>query len=135
MTKEDKLIKPSTSTAPTRRRSDVVGVLGLGIMGGAIARNLLRAGYKVVGFDPDPNRSTESQEAGVEIMKSAAPVAAAADLLLTSLPSPEALDETTRAIADLPESERQRLGQSTRGDGSERPKDCRLSGGRHDRCE
>ena len=30
-----------------------VGVIGLGIMGGAIARNLLDAGFKVFGCDPD----------------------------------------------------------------------------------
>ena len=31
-----------------------VGLLGLGIMGSAIAPNLLKAGFEVVGFDPDP---------------------------------------------------------------------------------
>ncbi len=105
----DKHIKHPTDAARIGRRSNAVGVIGLGIMGGAIARNLLRVGYEVVGFDPNPKRRSEAQEAGVEIMKWATPVAAAADRVLTSLPNPEALDETTRAIADLPESERQGL--------------------------
>ena len=88
---------------------ETVGVIGLGIMGGAIARNLVRDGVRVVGFDLDPDRSTEAQEAGVTIVKSAGAVGSAADCALTSLPSPEALDHTARALADLPESERQGL--------------------------
>ena len=78
-------------------------------MGGAIARNLVRKGYRVVGFDLDPHRCTEAKEAGVAIMPSAAAVATAADCVLTSLPNPEALDQTSRAIADLPGAERQGL--------------------------
>ena len=31
----------------------VVGVIGLGIMGGAMADALLAAGYKVCGYDPN----------------------------------------------------------------------------------
>jgi 3-hydroxyisobutyrate dehydrogenase-like beta-hydroxyacid dehydrogenase len=90
-------------------REETVGVIGLGIMGGAIARNLVRKGYRVVGFDLDPHRSKEAQETGVTITKSAGAVGAAADRVLTSLPSHEALDQTARALADLPESERQGL--------------------------
>jgi putative dehydrogenase len=29
-----------------------VGILGLGIMGSAMAANLLRAGFEVIGYDP-----------------------------------------------------------------------------------
>ena len=32
----------------------VMGVIGLGIMGGAMAEVLLEAGYQVSGFDPKP---------------------------------------------------------------------------------
>ncbi|WP_431268284.1 NAD(P)-binding domain-containing protein [Dankookia sp. P2] len=34
----------------------VVGIIGLGIMGGAMARNLRDAGWRVVGFDTDAAR-------------------------------------------------------------------------------
>jgi 2-hydroxy-3-oxopropionate reductase len=39
-------------TVPSRG----VAVIGLGIMGGAIARNLAAAGFAVRGFDTDPGR-------------------------------------------------------------------------------
>ena len=34
-----------------RRRKGTVGVIGLGIMGGAFAKNLVKAGWHVVGYD------------------------------------------------------------------------------------
>jgi 3-hydroxyisobutyrate dehydrogenase-like beta-hydroxyacid dehydrogenase len=76
-----------------------VGVIGLGIMGGAIARNLAAAGWHVVGYDTDPARSRELTDAGVEIAKSPVEVARAAGTILTSLPKPEALMATVEAIA------------------------------------
>jgi 3-hydroxyisobutyrate dehydrogenase-like beta-hydroxyacid dehydrogenase len=81
-----------------------VGVIGLGIMGGAIARNLAAAGWRVIGFDVDPARLRELSNAGVEGAADAAAVARAAPLILTSLPKPEALQATAEAIvaAGLP---------------------------------
>ena len=34
-----------------------VGIIGLGIMGGAIARNLAKAGHAIVGYDVDASRA------------------------------------------------------------------------------
>ena len=36
-----------------------VGIVGLGIMGGAIARNLVERGWQVIGFDVDPAKNAE----------------------------------------------------------------------------
>ena len=44
-----------------------VGVVGLGIMGGAFAKNLVAAGWRVVGYDIDPARRRTMARAGVEI--------------------------------------------------------------------
>ena len=44
-----------------------VGIVGLGIMGGAIARNLVAAGWRAIGFDIDPARCAELEADGVEI--------------------------------------------------------------------
>ena len=75
-----------------------LGLVGLGIMGSAIARNLLAAGYRVVGFDVDAARCREMADAGVTIAASAGAVATAATTILTSLPHDEALAQTARAV-------------------------------------
>ena len=74
-------------------------MVGLGIMGGAFARNLVRAGWRVVGHDISPARRREAKRVGVEIAGSAAEVAEKAPTVLTSLPKPKALIDTARAIA------------------------------------
>jgi 3-hydroxyisobutyrate dehydrogenase-like beta-hydroxyacid dehydrogenase len=76
-----------------------VGVVGLGIMGGAIAKNLAAAGWRVVGYDIDAARTAEAKAAGVETVVNAAAVASAAETIMTSLPTPAALDITVQAIA------------------------------------
>ena len=82
-----------------RRAKGTVGVIGLGIMGGAFARNLVSAGWRVVGYDTSPARRREARRAGVEIVQNAAEVAAGAPIILTSLPKPQALAETVQTIA------------------------------------
>jgi putative dehydrogenase len=81
------------------RAKGTVGVIGLGIMGGAFARNLARAGWHVVGYDVSAARCREAKAAGVEIAASAVDVAQRTPTILTSLPSPRALMDTVRAIA------------------------------------
>jgi L-threonate 2-dehydrogenase len=68
-----------------------VGIIGLGIMGGAISRNLAAKGWHVVGFDTNPERCTEARENGVEIAADSADLARKAEIILTSLPSPAAV--------------------------------------------
>ena len=75
-----------------------LGLIGLGIMGSAIARNLLAAGYRVVGFDVDAARCREMADAGVAIADRADAVATAATTILTSLPHDAALAATVRAV-------------------------------------
>jgi 3-hydroxyisobutyrate dehydrogenase-like beta-hydroxyacid dehydrogenase len=74
-------------------------VIGLGIMGGAFARNLVTAGWRVVGYDPNPARRREARRAGVDLANNAAEVASAVPIILTSLPKPQALTETVQEIA------------------------------------
>jgi putative dehydrogenase len=75
-----------------------VGIIGLGIMGGAIAKNLSAAGWQVIGYDIDAARCAEAKAAGVEIAAGAAAVATKTTNILLSLPKPEALSETVEAI-------------------------------------
>lgn len=77
----------------------IVGVIGLGIMGGAMARNLHAAGWKVLGFDTDAARRDALAADGIGIRTDAVAVAREAPVLLTSLPKPEALHATASALA------------------------------------
>ncbi|MDQ2802047.1 MAG: NAD(P)-dependent oxidoreductase [Pseudomonadota bacterium] len=75
------------------------GLVGLGIMGGAMARNLMAAGWTVHGYDPDPAVVGRMAEAGVRMHPDVASVARAASVIMTSLPSATALQATAAAIA------------------------------------
>ena len=83
-----------------------VGIVGLGIMGGAIARNLIERGWQVVGFDTDPAKCTELAEAGVAVVDSVALVARNAPIIMTSLPTPAAVESVAQQIADSGERPR-----------------------------
>src|ERR1700722_18341490 len=76
-----------------------VGMIGLGIMGGAMARNLLERGWVVTGFDLDPARQDALREAGAVMATSAFAVAHAAPIVITSLPSPWAARDVAQEIA------------------------------------
>ena len=60
-----------------------VGFVGLGNMGGRIARRIVAAGHEVLGYDIDP---AKAGEAGATAAASPAEVAAGADVVLLSLP-------------------------------------------------
>jgi putative dehydrogenase len=75
-----------------------VGIVGLGIMGGAFARNLLAAGWRVIGYDIDPRRARALGRAGVKIVAGVGPLASEAPILITSLPDAPALAATVAAI-------------------------------------
>ncbi len=75
-----------------------VGIIGAGIMGGAIARNLAKAGVAVVAFDVVPERLRELALDGVDAASSAGETAHGADLVLTSLPSVAALEATAESL-------------------------------------
>jgi len=76
-----------------------VGIVGLGIMGSAIARNLVERGWRVIGFDVDAARCAELARAGVAIAGDAGEVARGAPVIMTSLPDPAAVVEVARQIA------------------------------------
>ena len=62
-----------------------VGIVGLGIMGGASARNLVAAGWRVVGYDIDAARRRTMARAGVEIARDAKTLAAEMRTIMTAL--------------------------------------------------
>jgi 3-hydroxyisobutyrate dehydrogenase/glyoxylate/succinic semialdehyde reductase len=76
-----------------------VGIIGLGIMGGAIARNLVERGWRVIGFDTDAAKRTELATANVIIADDVAQVTRDAPTIMTSLPTPAAVEKVAQAIA------------------------------------
>lgn len=116
------------------------GQIGLGIMGGAMARNLLAAGWRVHGYDPDPAVAASMTQAGVQMHPDVAGVAHAASIIMTSLPSAAALHATASAIAaagapsrtvvevsTMTLDDKQRFGDVLRAAGHT-PLDCPISG-------
>ncbi|PPR68381.1 MAG: 2-(hydroxymethyl)glutarate dehydrogenase [Alphaproteobacteria bacterium MarineAlpha3_Bin2] len=83
-----------------------VGVIGLGPMGGNIARLLLERQFKVSGFDLNPDCMAALDDTGLDAAASVTEVAANADVIITSLPSAGALDAVIDGI-----SEHDRAGQ------------------------
>ena len=74
-------------------------MIGLGIMGSAMATNLMRAGFKVVGYDVLASRRRDLRIAGGKAAASAAAVGRHADVIVCSLPSSAALLDVATAIA------------------------------------
>src|SRR3954469_1494269 len=79
-----------------------VAVIGVGIMGSAIARNLIASGFAVRGFDTDPARLSELTAMGGVPAGSAAEAAREAAFVLTSLPSVAALEATVASLEAAP---------------------------------
>ena len=75
-----------------KRSKGIVGQVGLGIMGGAFAKHLLAAGYHVIGYDPSGKAISAFRRNGGEAVRSPAEVARRCNILITSLPSPGAME-------------------------------------------
>jgi len=75
-----------------------IAFIGLGIMGGAIARNLRERGWRVVGVDIDADRRTTLAADGIEIAPDAGSLARDVPIVLTSLPSPKALQSVAAEL-------------------------------------
>src|SRR5260370_21930786 len=83
-----------------------VGMVGLGIMGSAIARNLVDRGWRVIGFDIDAARQAELALANVTIADNVGQVVRDAPIIMTSLPGPAAVEDVAQSIAASGQSPR-----------------------------
>jgi 3-hydroxyisobutyrate dehydrogenase len=68
-----------------------IGFVGLGTMGGQMARRLAANGYAVTGYDVDADRARRAREGGVTLAESPAGAAEGAEVVLSSLPDPTAV--------------------------------------------
>lgn len=76
-----------------------VAVVGLGIMGSAMAQHLLDAGSAVLGYDVDPVRLREFGDLGGTPLGSARAAAERADVVVTSLPGSGPALDVSRELA------------------------------------
>jgi 3-hydroxyisobutyrate dehydrogenase-like beta-hydroxyacid dehydrogenase len=74
-----------------------VGIVGLGNMGGRIARRAVAAGFAVQGFDLDERRAAAC---GIDSAASARDLAASSDVVLLSLPDSGVVEPVVRSIRD-----------------------------------
>lgn len=73
--------------------NNAVGMVGVGVMGFAMAANLRKAGFDVVGYDPVPAARERLGGIGARAAASVREVAEACSTLILSLPSSQALAE------------------------------------------
>ena len=76
--------------------SETVGFIGLGIMGGPMAKNLLDAGYDVVGHNRSDEPVEELEESGGAGADTPKEVAERADVVITCLPDSPVVEEIVR---------------------------------------
>ena len=89
--------------------SKTVGIVGLGAMGSAMAIMLVKAGYKVVGFDLRATALDELEENGGTGAESPRAVAEAADVVLLSLPTIEAFQDVISGQGSVTSAAKQGL--------------------------
>ena len=83
-------------TAPRR-----VAVLGLGLIGGSVARRLLESGCTVVGWDPDAETREAARALGIEVLTAPEDLAdVAVDLVVVAVPL-RAVEQTAELLAGV----------------------------------
>jgi len=78
-----------------------IGVVGLGDIGGNLARWLVKRRQHVIGFDTADDARSRARDAGVEIAATRAELAAASQFVVTSLAEIAAIEETYLAADGL----------------------------------
>ena len=90
-----------------------VGVIGLGKVGIGISSTLVEAGFDVVGYDLDESARDEAASAGVEIAANNGVVAEQCDLIILSLPHPDASRAVVETLVEAGHPETDILDTST----------------------
>ena len=79
-------------------KQETVGIIGLGIMGSALADQLISKGFSVFGIDPSNKARNRAKQAGVEVVPSIDVLLRHSHKLLSSLPSNEAFESICDAL-------------------------------------
>jgi len=78
-----------------------VGIIGLGAMGGAYARNLLAGGIAVNGFDPDPAAQEMLSKAGGTPQSSYGDWLSECEMIILSLANTKILADATSKLSKI----------------------------------
>ena len=68
-----------------------IGFIGLGVLGSAMAPNLIESGFQVIGYDIRPKALQELELLGMQIANSPCDVASQCNVLITCLPTVDVL--------------------------------------------
>ena len=79
-----------------------IGIIGLGIMGGAMAEALLKAGYTVTGFDVVSAAKQRLKAAGGKALANSTRVLEASDVVLVSVATSAALAQVAEQLCQAP---------------------------------
>jgi 2-hydroxy-3-oxopropionate reductase len=71
-----------------------IGIIGLGLLGSAVASRLLEGSFEVAGYDTRPEQVKALQAKGLKAVSNVAEAAADADAVFTILPSLESVETT-----------------------------------------
>jgi len=83
-----------------------VGMIGLGLMGTAMSRNLMAAGYAVAGYDVLPDQIQSLVSGGGRAAGSAAEAAKQGDIAITALPSAAIVEAALLGLGGVAEAAR-----------------------------
>ncbi len=70
-----------------------VGFIGLGVMGGPMAANILKGGHELTVFDRSPEAVAKLVQAGAKAAATAREVGAASEIVVTMLPEPQHVEQ------------------------------------------
>ena len=85
--------------------TQTIGLIGLGLVGTAIAESLLAQQFDVVGFDTNPERSHQLEKLGGQSASSPAQVTAGAERVILSLPDTSVVLQVVEGPAGILEVE------------------------------
>jgi 3-hydroxyisobutyrate dehydrogenase-like beta-hydroxyacid dehydrogenase len=81
-----------------------IGIIGIGLLGSAVAARLLKGKFEVTGYDTRPEQTTALAAQGLTEAASIAEVATGADAVFTVLPSLGSVEETILGAGGLIET-------------------------------
>ena len=82
---------------PITQENSRLGFVGIGYMGRPIARRLLESGFTLTAYDRDPSKAKKLMQYGGTVAQSVAELSSSCNVVLSCLPSDEAVLDTYKA--------------------------------------